>query len=89
MKIVYFAWVREQIGCDEEPAPEGAVTVADMLDLLRGKGGGHAAALADESRLRFALDQLMVKIANDSFRMRTMITEVITSYLFTHRKVRG
>ena len=61
MKIVYFAWVREQIGCDEEPAPEGAVTVADMLDLLRGKGGGHAAALGDESRLRFALDQLMVK----------------------------
>ena len=33
------------------------------------------------------IDQLMVKIALDDYRMRTMITEVITSYLFTHRKV--
>lgn len=61
MKIVYFAWVREQIGRDEEAAPEGASTVADLLEMLRSKGGGHAAALADESRLRFALDQLMVQ----------------------------
>jgi hypothetical protein len=35
------------------------------------------------------IDQLMVKIAEDDYRMRTMITEVITSYLFTHRKVKG
>lgn len=32
------------------------------------------------------IDQLMVKIAPDDYRMRTMIIEVITSYLFTHRK---
>jgi hypothetical protein len=35
------------------------------------------------------IDELMLKIAPDDYRMRTMITEVITSYLFTHRKVRG
>ncbi|MHC4877796.1 MAG: DUF1592 domain-containing protein [Planctomycetota bacterium] len=35
------------------------------------------------------IDQLMVKIAEDEYRMRTMITEVIASYLFTHRKVGG
>jgi hypothetical protein len=35
------------------------------------------------------IDQLMIKIAQDEYRMRTMITEVITSYLFTHRKVEG
>jgi len=35
------------------------------------------------------IDQIMVKIAEDDYRVRTMITEVITSYLFTHRKVRG
>ncbi len=35
------------------------------------------------------IDQIMVKIAEDDYRMRTMIMEVITSYLFTHRKVRG
>ncbi len=61
MKIVYFAWVREQIGLDEETAPEGAETVTELLEMLRSKGGGHAAALADETKLRFALDQLMVK----------------------------
>lgn len=33
------------------------------------------------------IDQLLVKIAEDDYRMRTMITEVITSYLFTHRRV--
>ncbi len=35
------------------------------------------------------IDQLMVRIAADEYRMRTMITEVIASYLFTHRKVGG
>lgn len=35
------------------------------------------------------IDQLMIKIAPDDYRMRTIITEVITSYLFTHRKVKG
>ncbi|QEF97927.1 hypothetical protein Mal15_19730 [Stieleria maiorica] len=34
------------------------------------------------------IDQLMVKIAEDDYRMRTVITEVIASYLFTHRRVR-
>ncbi|PQO26420.1 hypothetical protein C5Y96_20145 [Blastopirellula marina] len=33
------------------------------------------------------IDQLMVKIAQDDYRMRTIIKEVITSYLFTHRRV--
>ena len=35
------------------------------------------------------IDQLMVKIAKDNYRMRTIITEVITSYLFTHRRIKG
>jgi hypothetical protein len=35
------------------------------------------------------VDRLMVKIAEDNYRMRTIITEVITSYLFTHRRVEG
>jgi len=34
------------------------------------------------------IDQLMVKIAEDDFRVRTIITEVTTSYLFTHQRVR-
>lgn len=35
------------------------------------------------------IDQLMVKISQDNYQVRTIITEVITSYLFTHRKVKG
>jgi len=35
------------------------------------------------------VDRLMVKIAKDDYRVRTIITEVITSYLFTHRRVKG
>ena len=35
------------------------------------------------------IDQLMVKIAVDNYRVRTIITEVITSYLFTHRRIKG
>jgi mono/diheme cytochrome c family protein len=33
------------------------------------------------------VDRLMGKIARDDYRVRTMIAEVITSYLFTHRRV--
>jgi len=33
------------------------------------------------------IDQLMARIAADGYRVRTILTEVITSYLFTHRRV--
>ena len=35
------------------------------------------------------IDQLMVKIAKDNYRVRAIIAEVITSYLFTHRRIKG
>ena len=33
------------------------------------------------------IDQLMARIAEDDYRVQTILTEVITSYLFTHRAV--
>ena len=33
------------------------------------------------------VDQLMLQVAADDYRMRTMIREIIGSYLFTHRRV--
>jgi hypothetical protein len=33
------------------------------------------------------IDQLMARIAADGYQVRTILTEVITSYLFTHRRV--
>jgi len=35
------------------------------------------------------IDRLMIRIAKDKYRLRTIITEVITSYLFTHRRIKG
>ncbi|QDT90181.1 DUF1592 domain-containing protein [Gimesia algae] len=33
------------------------------------------------------IDELMQKIAKDNYRMQTLITEVVTSYPFTHRRI--
>jgi hypothetical protein len=33
------------------------------------------------------VDHLMANIAHDGFRMQTLITEVVTSYPFTHRRI--
>ena len=33
------------------------------------------------------IDQLMARIAADEYKVRTILTEVIASYLFTHRRV--
>lgn len=64
LTIVYFAWVREAVGRDEEqverPAP--GTTVADIVTMLAARGGGHAEALGDATRLRAALDQRFVSM---------------------------
>lgn len=59
MDILYFAWVREQIGTDREqidPPPE-VQDVAGLIGWLAKRSPGHAAALADPARLRAAIDQ--------------------------------
>ncbi len=59
MHILYFAWVRELIGVGEEvlAPPSPVATVADLLDWLATQSPGHAAALADRSAIRVAIDQ--------------------------------
>lgn len=60
VRMLYFAWVREMIGTGEEVvATTGAVTVADLLDLLS-SNPAHADAFADRTRLRAAIDQRFV-----------------------------
>ena len=63
MKLVYFARVREALGRDDEDLdfPANVLTVGDALDWLATQSPRHAEALADRSKLRFALDQRMVK----------------------------
>ncbi|QDI76820.1 MULTISPECIES: molybdopterin converting factor subunit 1 [Leisingera] len=57
MDILYFAWVRERIGLPREQVETSAATVADLVDELRAREERYAAAFADLSALRVALDQ--------------------------------
>ena len=47
----------------------------------------HALGRHLEGYDEIVIDRLMARIAKDEYRARTIITEVITSYLFTHRRV--
>jgi molybdopterin synthase sulfur carrier subunit len=59
MTILYFAWVREQIGVDQEQhtPPPSVETIADLLDWLATRSPAHAAALFDRTHIRTAVDQ--------------------------------
>lgn len=57
MEILYFAWVRERIGLPKERVQTSARTVAELIDELRAREDRYAAAFADLSALRVALDQ--------------------------------
>ncbi|MBA4324848.1 MAG: molybdopterin converting factor subunit 1 [Rhodobacter sp.] len=55
--VLYFAWVRERIGLPRERLETSAATVADLIAELRAREARYAAAFADLSSLRVALDQ--------------------------------
>ncbi|GAK33210.1 molybdopterin synthase sulfur carrier subunit [Iodidimonas nitroreducens] len=55
---VYFAWVREGIGCESETIapPADCTSLADIIHWLKGQSPGHHRVLADPSALRFAIN---------------------------------
>lgn len=57
--ILYFAWVRERLGKDQEivDLPDELVTVADLIAHLRESSADHREVLENLEKLRFALDQ--------------------------------
>ncbi|MBV1896563.1 MAG: molybdopterin converting factor subunit 1 [Rhodobacteraceae bacterium] len=57
MEVLYFAWVRERIGLPKERIETGAETVADLVKDLCAREERYAAAFADLTALRVALDQ--------------------------------
>ena len=57
MDVLYFAWVRERIGVPRERVETSAATVSGLVDELRTREDRYAAAFADLSALRVALDQ--------------------------------
>lgn len=57
MNVVYFAWVRERIGLPQETVQTDAATVGELIVELSAREERYAAAFADTSALRVALDQ--------------------------------
>ena len=63
IRILYFARLREQLARDAEELllPPEANSVADLIDILRTRGGIWAQALGQEQAYRVAVNQAMAK----------------------------
>jgi molybdopterin synthase sulfur carrier subunit len=63
VKLVYFAWVRERIGRNEEEVelPAGIATVADLVRWLKARGEEYEYAFENEGVVRAAVDKTHVK----------------------------
>jgi sulfur-carrier protein len=59
MNVLYFAWVRQKVGCSEEVIEHTPAlrTVGDLAQMLQRRGGGYGEAFADMARLRAAVNQ--------------------------------
>ena len=62
MKALYFAWVRERVGKNEEELdpPAGVATVGDLIAWLSARGEGYAHAFARPRAIRAAIDRAHV-----------------------------
>ena len=57
MDVLYFAWVRERIGLPRETVETSAATVTELVEELRAREERYAAAFADITALRVAINQ--------------------------------
>jgi molybdopterin synthase sulfur carrier subunit len=59
VKLLYFAWVRQRIGLAEEEVtpPANVLTVGELVEWLKGRGPGYAAAFANPSVVKAAVNQ--------------------------------
>ncbi len=64
VKILYFSWIREMIGVGEEDvvlSPD-MTSARALLTWLATQTGAHAAAFADQEKLRCAVDHVMADL---------------------------
>jgi len=63
MKLLYFAWVRERIGKEQEEVelPAEVTTVGDLVRWLAARGDEYAHAFANPKVVRAAIDRRHVK----------------------------
>ena len=59
IRVRYFAWIRERIGASEESidVPAKVQSVRDLIAFLAARDEAHAAAFAEPSVIRAALDR--------------------------------
>ena len=57
MQVLYFAWLKERVGLGSEEVKTEAPTARALAEELAGRGDGYAAAFADTTALRVAIDQ--------------------------------
>lgn len=57
MDVLYFAWVRERVGHPKDRIDSNPATVMELVAELRGREARYAAAFADLTALRVAIDQ--------------------------------
>ncbi|WP_175479806.1 molybdopterin converting factor subunit 1 [Paracoccus homiensis] len=62
MDVLYFAWLRERIGVPRERVETSAATVRDLVAELAARDDWHAAAFADLTAVRCAVDQELVDL---------------------------
>jgi sulfur-carrier protein len=64
MRLLYFAWIRQRIGCHEETVdpPEEVTDVASLIAWLQRRGPGYAEALKEPSVVRVAVNQEYVPL---------------------------
>jgi len=57
--LLYFAWVREAVGCGAETVepPATVETVAGLAEWLKERGPGYVKAFAERDKIRVAVDQ--------------------------------
>jgi molybdopterin converting factor subunit 1 len=62
MKVLYFAWLRTRTGCAEEVVspPAHVATVGTLVDWLKTRSVGHAAAFKEMRVVRAAVNQSFV-----------------------------
>jgi molybdopterin converting factor subunit 1 len=59
MKVLYFAWLKAKTGIGEEDVtpPAEVTTVGRLVEYLRGRSPGHAAAFEAMAAVRVAVNQ--------------------------------
>lgn len=62
LDILYFAWLRERIGQPRERVETDAATIRDLVAELAARDEWHAAAFADMSAVRCAVDQQLAEL---------------------------